>query len=111
MPTFITTGRFTLPAIQGLAAMPEDRTEAVKQIVEAAGGKLISYYITTGEADFVLITEGDNGDQIVAGAMAASLSGAISDVKTVRAWTSAEFASVAARAGKIASSYRAPGQG
>jgi len=36
--------------------------------------------------------------------------GSISDVKTARAWTGAEFKAIAEKASKAASHYRAPGK-
>lgn len=111
MPKFMTTGRLSQSAIQGLAAKPEDRSEAVGKLMAAAGGKLLHYYITTGENDFMLISEADGAEAAVAAVMAAASSGAVSDVKTTQVWTSAEFKEVAAKAGQIINAYRAPGQG
>lgn len=109
MPTFITTGSFTNDAIKGLMAKPEDRTAAVAAIVEAAGGKLHHYYLTTGDNDFLIITEADDAEQTLAAVAVAAASGAVTNIQTQRAWTSGEFASVMAHAGKIASAYAAPG--
>jgi len=109
MATFILTGRYTLDAVRGLMSKPEDRTGAVAAIVSAAGGKMLSYYVTTGDTDFMLIAEADNAEDFLAGVMVAGASGSVTGVKTVRAWSSGEFAKVAEKAGAIASSYRAPG--
>jgi len=111
MATFITRGRFSQSGVQGLLAKPEDREEAVKRLVEAAGGKLVHYFVTTGDADFLLIAEGDETEMAVASAMAAAASGAVSDVTTSQAWTSAEFKAVTEKASAIVGSYKAPGQG
>lgn len=111
MPKFMTTGRLTQSAMQGLASKPEDRSEAVGKLMAAAGGKLLHYFVTTGDHDFLLISEADGAETAVAAVMAAACTGAVSDVKTMQVWTSAEFKSVAAKAGQIISAYRAPGQG
>jgi hypothetical protein len=50
-------------------------------------------------------------ESIIAALLAAVAAGSISDVKTARAWTGAEFKAVAERASKAASHYRAPGKG
>jgi len=34
---------------------PEDRSKAVAKLIKAAGGKLVSYYVTFGEYDFLLV--------------------------------------------------------
>ena len=66
MPIFITQGRYTQSAITGMIASPEDRAEAVKKIVTAAGGKLRSYYMTFGEYDFLTIAEAPNETAMLA---------------------------------------------
>lgn len=109
MATFITQGRFSADAIKDLIAKPEDRREAVEKLCMACGGKLKDYYVTTGDFDFMIITEGDDGaDAVVAGLVAAA-SGAVSNVTTTRAWTTGEFKKMAERAGEIAGTYKPPG--
>ena len=49
MPFFITQGRYTESAIGGMIQAPEDRSKALKELVDAAGGRLISWYLTFGE--------------------------------------------------------------
>ena len=57
MPIYITQGHYTREAISGMVAAPEDRSKALKKLVEAAGGKLIAWYLTFGEYDFIAISE------------------------------------------------------
>ncbi len=109
MPTFVTMGRFSHAAIQGLMAKPEDRTATIQKLMAAMGGKLIGYYLTTGDTDFVIISEAPDAESAVAAVMTAAGTGAVSDIKTSQAWTSGEFAKIAERAGAAAKSYRAPG--
>ena len=111
MATFITRGRLSAEAVKGLISKPEDRQQAVSKLVEAAGGKLLHYYMTTGDTDFLLISEADDGEIAVAAVMAAAGAGVITDVTTARAWTSAEFKSIAEKAGAVMGSYTPPGQG
>jgi len=58
MPIFITQGRFTQDALKGMAARPEDRAEAVGQLISKSGGKLLAYYLTFGEYHFLVVSEG-----------------------------------------------------
>jgi len=111
MATFITRGKLSAEAVKGLISKPEDRQQAVSKLVEAAGGKLLHYYMTTGDTDFLLISEADDGEIAVAAVMAAAGSAVVTDVTTARAWTSAEFKSIAERAGAVMGSYTPPGQG
>lgn len=111
MPRLITRGRFTRDYAKGLIAAPEDREQAVRKLVEAAGGRLVSFYFTTGDADFVIVSESDDSEAVIAALLVAAAAGTISDTSTARAWTGAEFKAVAEKAAKAASAYRAPGKG
>jgi uncharacterized protein with GYD domain len=106
----LTRGLFTQDYVKGLLAAPEDREPAVRKVIEAAGGKVISFYFTTGETDFLLISEADESEAIIAALMAAAASGTISHISTARAWTGAEGKAIAERAAKAASAYRPPGK-
>jgi uncharacterized protein with GYD domain len=110
MVRLITRGRFTHDYAKGLVAAPEDREPVVKKLVESVGAKLINFYFTTGDSDFVLISEGDDAESIIAGLLATAAAGSISDISTARAWTGKEFKAVAEKASKAAKSYRAPGK-
>jgi uncharacterized protein with GYD domain len=79
-------------------------------VIEAAGGKVISFYMTTGETDFLLISETNEAEAVIAALMASSAAGMISHVATVRAWTGAEFKSIMEKASKAAVAYRPPGK-
>jgi uncharacterized protein with GYD domain len=109
MTRLVTRGRFTQVFAKGLLAAPEDREPVVRKLIETAGGKLISFYFTTGETDFLLISEADETEAIIAALLAAAAAGTISDVSTARAWTGAELKAMADRAGKVARAYQPPG--
>jgi uncharacterized protein with GYD domain len=110
MVRLITRGNFTQNYAKGLISAPEDREPAVRKLVEGAGGKLNSFYFTTGDTDFVLVAEANDAESLIAALLAAVASGAISNVTTSRAWTGAEFKSVAEMASKAAGNYRPPGK-
>ena len=110
MIRLVTRGRLTQNYAKGLLAAPEDREPAVRKLIEGAGGKLINFYFTTGDSDFLLISEANDAESIIAALMAAAAAGTISDVTTARAWTGAEFKAIADKASKAASAYRVPGK-
>jgi uncharacterized protein with GYD domain len=110
MIRLVTRGRLTQNYAKGLLAKPEDREPVIRKLIEAAGGKFINFYFTTGDSDFLLITEANEAESIIAALMAAAAAGTISDVTTARAWTGAEFKAIAARASKAQKSYRVPGK-
>ncbi len=109
MATFIVQGRFSTDAIKGLVAKPEDRREAVEKLIAACGGRLKDYYLTTGENDFLIIVEADDGEAAVVAGMVTAASGAVSHVTTTRAWTTGEFKKMAERAGEVMGTYKPPG--
>jgi uncharacterized protein with GYD domain len=110
MVTLVTRGRVTHEYLKGFISAPEDREPAVRKLIEKAGGKVLSFYFTTGESDFLLISEAEEPEAIIAALMAASATGAVSHVSNVRAWTGAKFKSIAEKASKVASAYRLPGK-
>jgi len=110
MIRLVTRGRFTHDYVKAIIGAPEDREAPVRKLIEAAGGKVISFYMTTGETDFLLISEANEAEALIGSLLAASAAGTISHVSTVRAWTGAEFKGIAERAGKVAGAYRPPGK-
>ncbi|WP_291729353.1 GYD domain-containing protein [Leisingera sp. F5] len=109
MPRFIVTGCYTSSAMKAMIESPSDREAAARALVEAAGGTLESYYLTTGESDFAIQVTIDDASGLLAGLMATGASGAVSNLKTVRAFTSDEFTAIQKKAGGIAKAYKAPG--
>jgi uncharacterized protein with GYD domain len=110
MIRLVTRGRFTQDYAKRLIAAPEDREPPVRKLIEGAGGKIVSFYFTTGATDFLLISEANEAESIIGALMAVEASGMICDVTTARAWTGSEFKSVAEKASKVASMYQPPGK-
>lgn len=109
MPIFITQGRFTQDAIKGMIAKPEDRSEAVSELIAKTGGKLLAYYLTFGEYDFFVVSEGPI-DGAATGVIVAAAGGGVTDLKTTVAMTSAEMKNAFTNAGPIAGSFRSAGK-
>ncbi|TDI54474.1 MAG: GYD domain-containing protein, partial [Alphaproteobacteria bacterium] len=65
MTIYITQGRYTDQAIQGFVAKPEDRAAQARKLFKSAGGKMIAYYVTLGEYDFLVISEGKDLTNLV----------------------------------------------
>ena len=72
MPIFITQGRYSRDAIKGMIAHPEDRAEAAGRLFEAAGGKLLSYYVTLGEYDWLIVSEFPDHEAVSTAVLAAA---------------------------------------
>ena len=109
MPIFITQGRYTRDAIKGMIVKPEDRADQVSRMLSKAGGRLIGYYVTFGEYDFLAICEAPSETQMAAVLLAAGSSGGVTDLRTTLAMSSVEAKGAFAAASDLAPSYRAPG--
>jgi uncharacterized protein with GYD domain len=106
MATFITQARFTKDGLNGMIAAPEDRAEIVGQLIAQVGGKLIAYYLTSGDYDILLIFEGPSYEDTVPALIVAAAESGVADLKTVTALTSSEMKRAFVKAGPIAASYR-----
>ena len=109
MPVFITQGRYTQDAVKGMMANPENRAESVAQLFAKAGGKMIAYYMTFGEYDFLIVSEGPSIDGAAAAAIVAAAAGGVTDLKTTVGMNSADMKNAFAKAGGIAAGFRSAG--
>jgi uncharacterized protein with GYD domain len=109
MPIYITQGRYTRDAIKGMIVKPEDRYEALSRHVARVGGRVMSYYMTFGEYDFLTVIEARGETQMAAVLLAAAASGGVADLRTTVALTSIEAKGAFAAASDLAPSYRSPG--
>jgi uncharacterized protein with GYD domain len=109
MPTYITQGRYTRDAVKGMIVKPEDRADAVARLLSKVGGRLISYYLTFGEYDFLAIAEAPNDVQMAAALLAAGSGGGVTDLRTTVALTSIEAKGAFAAASDLAPSFRSAG--
>jgi uncharacterized protein with GYD domain len=109
MPIFITQGRFTREAVKGMIVRPEDRADAVSRLLTKAGGRLIAYYVTFGEYDFLTVAEAPSEIQMAAVLLAAASGGGVTDLRTTLAMTSIEAKGAFAAASDLAPSFRSAG--
>ena len=109
MPLFITQGRFTHEYIRGGMAKPEDRYAVISWLIEQAGGKLVSLYITLGQHDFMLVSEMPDAKAATILAFVATGGGGIEGSVTTQAFTTAEAKEMYEAAGKLAGRYKPMG--
>lgn len=109
MPTYITQGRYTRDAIKGMIVKPEDRADQVARLISKVGGRLIAYYVTFGEYDFLAIAEAPNDVQMAAALFAAGSGGGVTDLRTTVALTSIEAKGAFAAAADLAPSFKSAG--
>ncbi len=109
MPTYITQGRYTREAIKGMMVKPEDRADQVARLISKVGGRLIAYYVTFGDYDFLAIAEAPNDVQMAAALFAAGGGGGVTDLRTTVALTSIEAKGAMAAASDLAHSFKSAG--
>jgi uncharacterized protein with GYD domain len=110
MPIFITQGRYTRDSVKRMSATPEDRTERLAGFFEKAGGRLIGWYLTFGQFDFMCISESKEVGDAAAAILAIAGKNAVADMQTIVALNAADAKRAFAKAGKLSSAYRPPGK-
>jgi uncharacterized protein with GYD domain len=109
MPIYITQGRYSRDAVKGMIVRPEDRADAVSRLASKAGGRLIGYYLTFGEFDFMAIMEMPNDTQAAAALLAAAGSGGVTGLRTTVAMSSVEAMGAFAAASDLAPGFKSAG--
>ncbi len=109
MPIYITQGRYTRDAIKGMIVKPEDRADAISRLLSKIGGRLVGYYLTFGDYDFLTIAEAPNDVQMAAALLAAASGAGITDLRTTVALTSVEARGAFAAASDLAPGFKSAG--
>ena len=73
---------YSAAAWAAMIESPENRVEAVRNVVEKLGGKLGGFWMSFGDQDLVGILEMPDNVSVAAFAMAISAGGACKDVRT-----------------------------
>jgi uncharacterized protein with GYD domain len=109
---FCLTGQYTPQALNSIMDNPTvSRYEAAKNLIEAAGGKLISMYSTAthGPGVLVIFDVPDPGTApAISGVLVAS--GAAHNVELKRLWTPDEIVQVRKKASELRGVYKPPGK-
>jgi uncharacterized protein with GYD domain len=109
MPIFITQGRYTEHALKGMMAAPEDRVKPVADLLARAGGRLLAFYMTFGEYDWLSIAEMPDHRSDLAALIAGASNGAVTGMRTTVAVTPETFADACADAAKLAATFKPAG--
>jgi uncharacterized protein with GYD domain len=109
MPIYITQGRYTRDAIKGMIVKPEDRADAIARLLSKVGGRMLGYYLTFGEYDFLAIAEAPNDVQMAAALLAAGSGGGVTDLRTTVAMTSVEAKGAFAAASDLSHGFKSAG--
>src|SRR6266576_2394246 len=110
MTIYISQGRYTAAAIKGMSAKPEDHSEAVGELFAAAGARLISWYLTLGPYDWLIIAEAPDEPTMISAVLAAAAGGSLSDITTTVALTASDTTKAFQWAGELTLKFRSAGR-
>ena len=109
---FCLTAQYTPQSLNSIMDNPTtSRYEAAKNLIEAAGGKLISMYSTATDGPGVLVifdVPDPGAAPAISGVVLAS--GAIHHAKLTRLWTPDEIVPVRQKASQLRAAYKPPGK-
>ena len=108
MPLYMSQFSYTAEAWAALARSPEDRSEAVSQLVESVGGRLVSLYYSFGEYDGLIIIEAPDEKAAAAAVLTSVSVGHIRTIKTTTLLTVEDTLEALRKAGEI--TFRGAGQ-
>jgi uncharacterized protein with GYD domain len=109
MPIYISRGRFTTDAINGMMGKAENREEAVTNLFESVGGRLIGWYLTFGPHDWLVIGEFPDNKAAASAILAAAGGGSLSDIETTVAMSAEDAKATFQAAGTAARDFRSAG--
>jgi uncharacterized protein with GYD domain len=89
MPTFIIMLNWTEQGIRNVKEAPK-RAAASRELAKKLGVEIKQVFLTSGEADVLLVAETASGDNVAKFCMALGSQGNVR-TRTVRAWPEAEF--------------------
>lgn len=107
---FCITANYTPAAISTLMAKPDsNRPEALRRLIEAAGGKLVSFYSTAAEGPGVLAIV-ELPDAMAAPAIGGVImaGGAVENYRLTRLMTPDEVVGVRRKAAQLKAAYAPP---
>jgi uncharacterized protein with GYD domain len=95
MPHYVVLGKFTDEGIKEIKDGPK-RLKEVRERLEKMGGKMVSWYATMGEYDFVAITEMPSDEAQMTSLLANGATGA-ARTETLRAFPESELSKMLER--------------
>lgn len=106
MPHYMLQFRYSPQTWAGLRQQPEDRTAAVRALLEGVGGRLLGLYWTLDDYDGIVILEAPDNLAVASAMAAVKSTGAVETIRLVPLFTAAEGRQLLDRAGET--TYRPP---
>ena len=95
MPTYVVLVNWTDQGIRTVKKSPQ-RLDATRKAIEAAGGKMLGFYLTMGRYDEILIVEGPSDAVAATLALSAGSEGNVR-TETLKAFPEAEYRNIIAK--------------
>ena len=108
MPHYLIQASYTAEAWKALLNKPENRSEAVRPVIEKLGGRMVHSWYTFGRHDFVGIVEMPDNVSAAAWSLAQTAGGALRSLETTPLLEFAEGLEAMKRASKAG--YQPPGK-
>jgi uncharacterized protein with GYD domain len=108
MGTYLYEVSYTADAWARQLVNPTNRVEAVRPVIEAAGGKVVAAYFAFGDADVVLIAELPDNISAASLSLVFSAGGSVSSCKTTVLMSISDGVAAITKAGQIAGNYKPP---
>jgi uncharacterized protein with GYD domain len=108
MPLYMTQYTYTPETWATLIHNPEDRSEALRGLLEKMGGRMVSFYYCFGEYDALFIYEAPDESTAAATILAAISPGHVKALKTTTLLSAEDGMEAMRKAGEA--TYRRPGQ-
>jgi uncharacterized protein with GYD domain len=103
---YLAQATYTSESVSSLIKNPQNRSEAVRQIIEKMGGRLEGFWFSFGDYDLALVFDMPDNISAAAFAMAVSAGGALKSFKTTQLITPEEAMAAMKKAAK--SGYKPP---
>jgi uncharacterized protein with GYD domain len=101
MPLYMVQASYMPQALASMTKNPEDRAQAIRPLVEGAGGQLRDVFFCQGDYDIVVLFEVPDAEAANAVALAAGGAGHLKAYKTTPLFTSAEIMGAMRRAANL----------
>ncbi len=108
MATYLFQVSYTADGWAKQLANPGNRVEAVRPVIEAAGGKVVCAYYAFGEADVVLIVDFPDNVSAASISLVFAAGGAVSACKTTVLMSIDDGMNAIRKAGTISGKYTPP---
>jgi uncharacterized protein with GYD domain len=107
MPLYMVQASYTPQAIAAMTKSPQDRSQAIRPLVEGAGGRLRDLFFCQGDYDIVVVAELPDAEAANAVALASVGAGHLKTYKTTPLFTAEETMGAMRRAAQL--TIRPPG--